>query len=133
MEDLIQSLKEEDSDSENKGTDKENDMHPSQSDEGEADTIEDESVNGNESVISHQSENISNTSVNGNGYVNGNGKMMCENGITSKETAKEEAFLKICSRFPSYSEELLRSMLVNLTLLSIFIELMNMVILVCSL
>ena len=120
MEDLIQSLKEDDSDTDNKDTDTDKDVYPLQQDEGEVDTNEDASTsaNSNGCASSHQPENISNTSVNGNGHTssNGHGKMLNENCVSTKvkiDTAKEEAFLKVCARFPMYSEELLRSMLVN--------------------
>ena len=62
MEDLIQSLKEDDSDIDNKDTDTEKDMYPVQQDECEVDTNEDASTsaNSNGCASSHQPEIISN-------------------------------------------------------------------------
>mgnify|MGYP000037587741 FL=1 len=112
MEDVIQSLKEDESDIENNGSCKEEEIVLLPPDKEEIDTNvgnDDASVNGNGSALSSESGKVSYGAL--------------ENCIAStkvkKDTAKEE-FLNICARFPMYSEELLCSMLVKIKAHTLF-------------
>ena len=98
MEDVIQSLQENQSDIENKTTHKEEEMGPLRPDAEQADKNVDVG-NGNGSATASDSRKVSDGSF--------------ANCITRVDIAKEQQFSNVCARFPLYSEELGGSTLVK--------------------